>query len=140
MTTETIPTLTQGSCQCGKVNIRFLGQPSKVVACHCSECQKLSTSAFSISSIFNEDDIEIQGEMKEWSITADNGNTVTAKFCKHCGNRIYHFNPDKPEEIKFKLTSLIDQQPLIPTVHIWTIRKQDWVTIPSSAKVFSKQL
>lgn len=37
----------QGSCQCGAITYQLLEAPLLVAACHCKECQKLSTSAFS---------------------------------------------------------------------------------------------
>ena len=37
-----------GSCQCGNVNYEITDEPLVTYACHCRDCQKLSTSAFSI--------------------------------------------------------------------------------------------
>ena len=82
----------EGSCQCGGVKYRLLKEPMMVIACHCKECQKLSTSAFSITAMVNASDVEFEGEMAEWSRLADSGNTSAAKFCPTCGNRIYHFS------------------------------------------------
>lgn len=73
-----------------------------VVACHCKECQKLSTSAFSITAIVRAEDIEFSGELSHWQRGSASGNISAAKFCGRCGNRIYHYNPAEPQSIKLK--------------------------------------
>ncbi|MCC4265814.1 GFA family protein [Oceanimonas baumannii] len=128
-----------GSCQCGNVSYQLLSEPQMIVACHCKECQKLSTSAFSITALVNTDQIRFQGEMKEWRRTADSGNINGAMFCPTCGNRIYHFNPDKPDTLKLKPASLADTRLIKPVAHVWVSEKQDWYQIPEGVAVYDKQ-
>ncbi|WP_290703760.1 GFA family protein [Amphritea sp.] len=129
----------EGSCQCGGVKYRLLEAPLMVMACHCKECQKLSTSAFSITAMVKASSLEFEGEMSEWSRPADSGNVSGAKFCPTCGNRIYHFNPDEPDMIKLKPSTLSDTSIIRPTAHVWVSEKQDWYDIPEGVKVFEKQ-
>ncbi|MBQ0756742.1 MAG: GFA family protein [Amphritea sp.] len=129
----------EGSCQCGGVKYRLLEAPVMVMACHCKECQKLSTSAFSITAMVKASSLEFEGEMSEWSRPADSGNVSGAKFCPTCGNRIYHFNPDEPDMIKLKPSTLSDTSIIRPTAHVWVSEKQDWYDIPEGVKVFEKQ-
>lgn len=125
-----------GSCQCGGVTFELLAAPQKVVACHCRECQKLSTSAFSITAVVKASDLRIKGELKEWSRIAESGNTNAAAFCPVCGNRIYHYDPAQPDTLKFKPSSLSDTRMVKPTVHVWVKEKQDWFQIPHDVEVF----
>lgn len=129
----------EGSCQCGNVRYRLLEPPQKIIACHCKECQKLSTSAFSITALVSTDAVEFEGNMVEWSRMADSGNVNAAKFCPTCGNRIYHFNPEDPDTIKLKPANLSDTSIINPTVHIWVSQKQDWYAIPEGVTVFETQ-
>jgi len=129
----------KGACQCGGVSYELLAAPSLVVACHCKECQKLSTSAFSITAMVDADHLSIQGEMQEWQRLADSGNVSAAKFCPTCGNRIYHYNPDDPQKLKLKVSNLEDTRLIQPTVHIWVSEKQDWFEIPPDVTVVDKQ-
>lgn len=129
----------EGACQCGGVTYRLLAEPLMVMACHCKECQKLWTSAFSITAVVRSEDVEFTGEMAEWTRLADSGNTNGAKFCPTCGNRIYHFNPAEPDKIKLKPSGLSDTRLIQPTAHVWVSEKQDWFTIPEGVKVFEKQ-
>lgn len=129
----------EGSCQCGRVRYQLLAAPLTVVACHCKECQKLSTSAFSITAVVSKDSVKFEGEMAEWSRVADSGNINAAKFCPTCGNRIYHFNPAEPDVIKLKPSNLADTSMINPTTHVWVSEKQTWYNIPDGVKVFEKQ-
>jgi len=129
----------KGACQCGKVSYQLLAPPLMIAACHCKQCQKLSTSAFSITAVVNKADIEFIGEMHEWSRIADNGNVNGAKFCPGCGNRMFHFNPNDPTKIKLKPSTLSCTAVIKPTMHIWTSEKQDWFVLPKGIDCFEKQ-
>ncbi|HBY84981.1 MAG TPA: hypothetical protein DEO86_03820 [Colwellia sp.] len=129
----------KGACQCGQVTYQLLAAPLMVAACHCRECQKLSTSAFSITAVVNATDVVFSGEMSDWSRVADNGNTNGAKFCPCCGNRIYHFNPNFPDKIKLKPSTLEDTRVIQPTMHIWTSEKQAWFKLPLDLPSHEKQ-
>lgn len=37
-----------GGCQCGKIRYQITEQPSLVYACHCTDCQHITSSAFSL--------------------------------------------------------------------------------------------
>lgn len=129
----------KGTCQCGQVSFVLKAAPKKVIACHCKECQKLSTSAFSITSVIDKQDIDITGELQQTTRVAESGNTNVGCFCPNCGNRIYQFNPAAPDAIKFKAgSSLDDTSMIVPAVHIWTGEKQAWVTIPDGVPQFEK--
>jgi hypothetical protein len=128
-----------GSCQCGGVTYELLRAPLMVVACHCRECQKLSTSAFSITAVVDADALVFKGEMREWQRVAESGNVNAAKFCPTCGNRIYHFNPAEPDKIKLKPSNLSDTRLIQPSAHVWVSEKQEWVAIPAGVAVFERQ-
>ena len=112
-----------------------------VLACHCTECQKLSTSPFSVTAVIASSAIEFTGELKEWSRSTDSGNQNIAKFCPTCGNRVYHYNPNEPDKIKLKLkpVNLIDSELFKPSAHVWVGEKLAWYQIPEGVKTFDKQ-
>lgn len=131
----------KAACQCGQLTYTLFEKPKMVLACHCTECQKLSTSPFSVTAIVAASGIEFQGELSEWSRSADSGNTNSAKFCPHCGNRIYHYNPDDLGTIKLKLkpVNLPESSIFEPSAHVWVSEKVSWYQIPLGVKVFDKQ-
>lgn len=131
----------EGACQCGQVTYQLKAEPKMVLACHCKECQKLSTGPFSVTAIVGSNDIEFQGELNEWGRLADSGNRNHAAFCSGCGNRVYHYNPDDQSTIKLKLkpVGLMHDEIFQPTAHVWVSEKVSWVDIPQGVKVFDKQ-
>ncbi|MBR2687227.1 MAG: GFA family protein [Aquamicrobium sp.] len=40
----------QGACRCGEVRIEVRAAPLVTMACHCTGCQKMSSSAYSLSA------------------------------------------------------------------------------------------
>jgi hypothetical protein len=129
------------SCQCGQVSYKLHKAPKVVLACHCTECQKLATSPFSVTAVIEKDTIEFSGEMGEWTRLADSGNKNHARFCTGCGNRIYHFNPDDSSTLKLKLkpVNLEDSEIFEPTMHVWVSEKLSWYQIPEGVDVVQGQ-
>jgi hypothetical protein len=118
-----------GRCQCGNIRYELVAEPIVTICCHCSDCQKLSASSFSMTMLLNRSALRIvEGEMKSWERKAESGNRVICWFCPTCGNRIFHENPDAPETIRFKPGTLDDTSALNPSAHIWTSREQHWHT------------
>lgn len=119
----------RGSCQCGNVIYQVIEDPLITVACHCLDCQKLSTSAFSISMILNRSGFDLlSGELKKWERPTAAGGIAVCWFCPDCGNRIYHENPAMPEVVRLKPGTLEDTSILEPQAHVWTCREQPWLT------------
>lgn len=131
----------KGSCQCGQLTYILYKAPLKVFACHCQECQKLSSSPFSVTAVVAADTIEFHGQLKQWVRIADSGNKNIAHFCPDCGNRIYHLNPADPSSIKLKLkpTNLVDDAIFEPSLHVWTSEKLSWYGLPEGVKSVEKQ-
>lgn len=117
----------KGRCQCGGVTYQVVKQPYLTVCCHCTDCQKLSTSSFSLSTVMERSSLEILGgDLKQWERAAASGNITRCWFCPTCGNRIYHENPAAPDIIRLKPGTLDDTSVLEPQAHIWTCREQPW--------------
>lgn len=131
----------KASCQCGQVTYTLHKAPKAVLACHCTECQKLATSPFSITAVVEKEAIDFSGEMAEWARMADSGNRNHARFCTSCGNRIYHFNPDDSSTLKLKLkpVNIEDSEIFEPTMHVWVSEKLSWYQIPEGVDVVQGQ-
>lgn len=39
----------EGGCRCGQVRLKVSARPLLAMACHCTGCQRMSASAFSLS-------------------------------------------------------------------------------------------
>ncbi|KAK1753730.1 Mss4-like protein [Echria macrotheca] len=83
-------------CQCGVVAFKTpTPAPMSVYHCHCTECQKQSSSAFGTSAIFPAEGLfplsdELQAKLGCWTRPANEGRTMDCYFCKACGVRVMH--------------------------------------------------
>ena len=51
--------MAEGACRCGKVRFRVQRAPLITMACHCTGCQRMTASAFSLSSLYASDGFEV---------------------------------------------------------------------------------
>lgn len=72
----------EGACMCGQVRLRVSQPPVITSACHCTGCQKLSASAFSLTAIIPADGVEVIGET---AIGALHG-ASKYEYCPRCLN------------------------------------------------------
>ena len=116
-----------GGCQCGAVRYRIDAEPLTVIACHCTECQKQSASAFGMTMTVRRESFRItQGEPARWQRATDSGGVLGAAFCPDCGARLFHDPAGKPT-INVKAGTLDDTSSLRPVGHIWTDMAQPWM-------------
>ncbi|MDA0662850.1 MAG: GFA family protein [Proteobacteria bacterium] len=120
----------KGSCQCGGVTYEITGKPLAMFVCHCTQCQKLSASAYSTTMLVKLSDLHVTGEMKTWERMSDSGRRNVAYFCPDCGNRIYHLDPEAPAFARFKAGTLDNAKMPVPDAHLWVNSKQPWDEIP----------
>jgi hypothetical protein len=119
-----------GGCQCGQVRYKITAPPLAVYACHCTECQRQSASAFSLSMPVPRDAIEVTGTPKSWRRVSDSGRAILCVFCADCGVRLFH-NPERNPQVSIvKPGTLDDTTWLKPVGHIWTRSAQSWMEIP----------
>ena len=118
----------QGGCQCGSVRFTLNSEPITVYACHCTDCQKQSSSAFGISVWIRQDDFIIhQGSPGFWHTVAESGNPKTCAYCRDCGSRIYHAFGSDDEILSVKGGALDNAQELKPVANIWLRSAHKWI-------------
>ena len=123
---------TTGTCQCTQVHYKLKQPPLVTVVCHCTDCQKLSAGAFSMTMIVKRENFAlIRGELAIFDRPAASGNIARCYFCPTCSNRIYHENPETPETIRLKPGTLDDTSIIKPEMHVWTKSAQPWVELPT---------
>ena len=129
----------EGGCLCGAVRYRIHGDPLTLYACHCTDCQRQSGSAFGLSMIVARTDFEVvQGEPLALDLTTDDGRNRRPRLCGACGNRLY--NESKVAEVVVVRGGTVDgAATLRPIGHIWTRSAQPWVRIPEGALTYPGQ-
>ena len=128
-----------GGCQCGALRYRIEGEPLAVVACHCTECQRATGSAFGMSMVVPREAFQIvSGETRSFKRNAESGGSVECVFCPDCGTRITHKPSKMPATLNVKPGTLDDPSWLKPALHVWVGSKQPWTPIPDGVRCFEK--
>ena len=115
-----------GGCQCGALRYEVTQAPSMVYACHCTDCQRVTSSAFSMAIVLPADAFRlVAGEPRVMKRTTDSGRVSTRWVCPECGSWISH--GPRPGIRNVRAGTLDDTSWLRPTAHFWTRSKQPWV-------------
>lgn len=119
-----------GGCQCGQIRYEIQAEPLTLYACHCTECQRQSASAFGMSMpVAREAFRLLNGTPQQWSRPATSGRTVVCFFCSECGTRLFH-QPTRNNKItNIKPGTLDDTSWLRPVANLWTTSAQPWVSL-----------
>ncbi|MCB1516964.1 MAG: GFA family protein [Hyphomicrobiaceae bacterium] len=129
----------KGGCQCGTVRYELTGLPIVFYLCHCSECQKQSSSAFGESLRVRAKDLKIEGDLAERERISPSGKSVVGQFCPKCGTRLFHRRAGYAENLNIKAGTLDDTSWLRPAGHIWTLSKQTWFQIGPDEISYERQ-
>ena len=130
-----------GSCHCG--NIRFEAEivPEYAVACHCTDCQTFSSSAFRVTVPARPGTFRLlAGTPRIYVKTAESGNKREQSFCPECGTPIYAAPPGpEPKMIGLRVGGLRQRAEIVPHAQWWGRSAQAWLRDLSEIKCEDKQ-
>ena len=115
-----------GGCRCGQVRIRVSAPPLLTMACHCTGCQRMSSSAYSLSAAIPTAGFSVlQGE----PVIGGLHGASKHYFCAHCMSWMF----TKPDGIDWfvnlRPTMLDDTRGLAtPFLETYTSEKLPWAT------------
>lgn len=119
-----------GGCHCGEIRLRVSAAPKFIFACHCTDCQQMAASAFSLGMLLPDDGFElIQGEPQVWEKTADSGNASRQFRCPTCSTWTHTRTDGAPGVVIARPMSLEDHAWVRPTVEIFTRSALPWAKL-----------
>jgi hypothetical protein len=131
-----------GQCQCGNATFTIAKMPLAFYACHCTECQAQSASAFGLSLWVEKSAFKRRGKVKSWTRNTDSGGKLTCHFCPNCGTRLWHesdaIHPDFGPIVSVKGGTMGVMRSYQPAGHIWTISKHAATCIPKDVLAYEK--
>lgn len=131
--------LSATSCACGAVTVKISGEPRTTMLCACKDCQKATGTGHSALALFSDDHIEIEGETKSFSVTADSGTTVDRNFCPNCGTPIFGKSGRVPMHKLLPVSMLgEDAQNYQPRAMIFNRSHYDWDIVDPELPKFEK--
>ena len=116
-----------GSCHCGRIRYEADVDPALVSACHCTDCQVLSGSAYRVSVRAPAATFKLtSGTPKTYLKTADSGNRRVHAFCADCGAPVYACAPADPPFYSLRVGGLQQRAQLPPRQQIWCRSAVPW--------------
>ena len=109
----------KGKCLCGGVTYTSLKDPIISINCHCEDCRKSTGSVFGTNVFVNEEQIEIIGELTQYTHLADSGNIMTKMFCPNCGSLVAGTNSGRPNVVSIRAGTIDNLEIINPSVNVF---------------------
>jgi hypothetical protein len=118
-----------GGCRCGGVRIRVTKPPLLTGACHCTGCQHMTGSAFSLTVTVPADGFAVtKGEPV---IGGLRGPVAHHFHCPDCLSWVFTRAEGMDWFVNLRATMLDDPDWFEPFVELWTDEKLPWATTPA---------
>jgi hypothetical protein len=118
----------EGGCRCGAVRFQVIGHPVVTMACHCKGCQRMSSSAFSLSALYPTEAFEVtKGE----PVIGGLHGAPRHFFCAHCMSWMFTRPEGADQFVNIRPTMFDDAGQYAPFIETYTIEKLPWATLPT---------
>jgi hypothetical protein len=117
----------EGGCRCSETRFRITKPPLLTMACHCTGCQRMSASAFSLSIAVPADGFELtKGEAVLGGLSRD-----MHHFCPRCMTWMFTRPVGMDWFINVRATMLDKHDWFEPFVETFTREKLPWAATPA---------
>ena len=126
MSVDSLPI--EGSCRCECVRFSVSAPPVITMACHCTGCQKMSSSAFSLSAL-----IPASGFTVTQGCPVIGGMQGVDRhyFCPHCMSWLFTRPHGIDEFVNVRAALLDNASGYVPFMETWTREKLPWASTPA---------
>ena len=126
-----------GGCACGELRYALTRKPMFTNCCHCTQCQKLTGSAFVINAIIENDCIrKLSGEVVVTSGPSEHDRPHDIYRCSKCFTAVWSDYGRRPNFRFVRVGTLDEPSQFSPDAHIFVRSKLDWVIIPDEQRSF----
>lgn len=127
-----------GSCLCGAVSYEARGEPVFSAHCCCVDCRKASGADHITAAFYMNDQVTISGDVAEFGVEADSGNTNFRQFCPKCGSRLFNRNSARPNMIGIQTGTMDDVHGVSPRGVVYASGKREWDNFNDGLSQFEK--
>jgi len=110
----------EGACRCGQVRFRVTAPPMMTGACHCTGCQRMSASAFSLSVAVPSDGFAV---IAGTPVIGGLHGATRHYFCPHCMTWMFTRPEGMDWFVNLRATMLDNAGSLAPFVETYTAEK-----------------
>lgn len=117
-----------GACRCGRVKIRISAPPMLTMACHCTGCQRMSGSAYSLSAAIPAEGFAVvEGTPVVAGATAEAGH----HFCPDCMTWMFTRPAGFDFFVNVRPTMLDETGWYSPFIETYTSERLAWAQTPA---------
>jgi hypothetical protein len=117
-----------GGCRCERVRLEVTLPPLLASACHCTGCQRMSASAFSLSASIPAEGFAVTtGE----PVIGGMHGATRHYFCGWCMSWMFTRPEGMDWFVNLRATMLDDPAWFEPLIETWTDEKLPWATTPA---------
>ena len=117
-----------GACHCQAVSFSAEVDPTRVMVCHCSDCQVLSGAPFRAVVIAPIETLKVEGKTKSYIKVAQSGNRRAQVFCPECATPLWATAPENATSVVIRLGCVAQKAQLRPAVQIWQHSAVPWLS------------
>lgn len=114
----------EGGCRCGELRVRVSQPPLLAAACHCTGCQKMSASAFSLTLVIPSAGFEVTAG--EPAIGGTHHPAQHHHHCPRCKSWVFTRIAGFDQFVNLRATMLDDHAWFAPYAELWTREKLPW--------------
>ena len=118
-----------GGCHCGRIEYEAEIDPDDVIVCHCTDCQRLSGSAYRTVAFTAPDGLSFtKGHPTIYVKIAESGRQRQQSFCPTCGSPIFSAPVgDGPKVYGVRVGTLHARADLVPKKQYYCDSRLDWL-------------
>lgn len=122
--------LRTAACSCRGVQLVLGGEPQRVYACSCMECQRCTGSAFAYRAIYADTAVlATSGDTRSWRRTGTSGQWLEQTFCTVCGSIVFMRAEGLKGALSVSVGCLEDPEFPEPQKLHWPERKHRWLCL-----------
>ena len=119
----------RGSCRCGEVAFEIAAPPLMTAACHCTGCQRMSSSAFSLTAMVPAEGFAVvEGRTVVGGLR---GPQLQHHFCPSCMSWMFTRIAGLDAFLNVRPTLLDDPSWFTPFIETMTKEKLPWAETPA---------
>ena len=118
-----------GQCHCGHVKYEAEIDPARVSICHCTDCQRLTGSAYRVTAVTQTASIRLTGSPpKVYTKYGDNGRPRFQSFCPECGSPLFTSGEGEDAALTgIRVGTINQRRELRPSRQIWCRSALPWI-------------
>ena len=120
--------LIEGACHCRAITFTAEVDPTRVMLCHCTDCQVLSGSPYRHVVPAESRAFALTGSPTIYVKVAESGNRRVQAFCPACGTPIYSSATENPAWVSIRLGCVRQRAALKPSAQIWCHSALPWLS------------